>query len=98
MILHAMLTIAFKYLSSLGQNNLSLVLREGEQGAPQYAHLQQTATLTLDCNLPCREYAQAQRMLPVASKSTLSCQMQACRALVPGEVNPRRFTRKQPSG
>ncbi|KAK9916483.1 hypothetical protein WJX75_003220 [Coccomyxa subellipsoidea] len=45
-----------------------------------------------------KEYAQAQRMLPVASKSTLSCQMQGCRALAPGELNPRRFTRRQPSG
>jgi hypothetical protein len=92
-----MLAIALNYLPSLGQN-FSLVLKEGEQGASQYAHLQQVAILTLDCKLPCREYAQAQRMLPVASKSTLSCQMQGCRALAPGELNPRRFTRRQPSG
>ncbi len=46
----------------------------------------------------CREHAQAQRALPVAEKSTLSCEMQGCRALAPGQLNPRRFTRKQPSG
>lgn len=39
-----------------------------------------------------------QQSLPVSEKSTRSCQMQSCRTLCPGELNPRRFTRKQPSG
>ncbi|CAL8467313.1 g6850 [Coccomyxa elongata] len=45
-----------------------------------------------------KEYLEAQQSLPVAQKSTLSNQMQGGCALPPGALNPRRFTRKQPSG
>ncbi|BDA40395.1 Cilia- and flagella-associated protein 100 [Coccomyxa sp. Obi] len=49
-------------------------------------------------NRPRKEYLEAQRSLRVAEKETLSCQMQGGCALPPGELNPRRFTQKQPLG
>ena len=39
-----------------------------------------------------------QRTLPVHQKRTQCYLMQSCSVLGPGEINPRRFVRKQPSG
>lgn len=45
-----------------------------------------------------RDFQAMQRKLPLHEKRTQSYLMQSCNALSPGELNPRRYVRKQPSG